>query len=285
MADSAEVTPVVSSQPPGKGEQGGGEGGGGLTDAQTEVLERCLHALRHAKNDSHTLAALLLITRLCPASQLDKPTLRRIFEAVGLNLPARLLVTAVRGNDNPGLPPHELLSLGTALLAALSTDPDMASHPQLLTTVPLLLGVLSNGPVSQQKQAAREESVNTESNPAGVEKSAGEDESGKQKGDDGGSEANKESTRLRVCEGALPVLVDPGRRRREVENAICDRLRTRADSPPLEPWRSPSSGGSACEGKWEKKKKRSCDLQPWVHLFPPDLPRRFVPVRRFFRGV
>ncbi|XP_029369404.1 neurochondrin [Echeneis naucrates] len=159
MADSADVSPVVSSQPPGKNEQGGGEGGGGvLTEAQREVLERCLHALRHAKNDSHTLAALLLITRLCPASQLDKPTLRRIFEAVGLNLPARLLVTAVRGNEDPGLPPYELLSLGTALLAALSTDPDMASHPQLLTTIPLLLGILANGPVSnQEKQPAQEQ--------------------------------------------------------------------------------------------------------------------------------
>lgn len=72
MADSTDITPVVSSQPPGKEEQGGGEGGGGggsgrnagggLTDAQTEVLERCLHSLKHAKNDSHTLAALLLVS-------------------------------------------------------------------------------------------------------------------------------------------------------------------------------------------------------------------------------
>ncbi|XP_039977115.1 neurochondrin [Xiphias gladius] len=214
MADSADVTPVVSSQTPEKGEQGGGEGGGrsdtdgedggGLTDVQREVLERCLHALKHAKNDSHTLAALLLITRLCPASQLDKPTLRRIFEAVGLNLPARLLVTAVRGHDNTGLPPHELLSLGTALLAALSTDQDMASHPQLLTTIPLLLGILANGPTSNpQKQAAQEqnqagekgqspdakvqsaESSSPESNPANVAESAGESKTCEQKGDDG----------------------------------------------------------------------------------------------------
>ncbi|XP_071355383.1 neurochondrin [Trachinotus anak] len=218
MADTADVTPVVSSQPPGKEEHGGGEGGGdperdaggggggggGLTDAQREVLERCLHALRNAKNDSHTLAALLLITRLCPASQLDKPTLRRIFEAVGLNLPARLLVTAVRGNENSGLPPHELLSLGTALLAALSTDPDMASHPHLLTTIPLLLDILANGPVSNQhKQAAQEEaqagemgqspdskgqsaeSSSPESHLANLAKSAGESKTSKQKGDDG----------------------------------------------------------------------------------------------------
>nr|XP_057902254.1 neurochondrin [Doryrhamphus excisus] len=127
------------------------EEGDGLTDAKREVLERCLHALNHAKNDSHTLAALLLITRLCPASQLDKPTLRRIFEAVGVNLPARLLVTAVRGGGEPGLPPHELLSLGTALLSALSTDSDMASQPQLLATVPLLLEILAHGPTNLEQ--------------------------------------------------------------------------------------------------------------------------------------
>ncbi|KAM4725088.1 neurochondrin isoform 1-T2 [Anableps anableps] len=128
-------------------EEQGAEGGRSLSEAQRQVLDRCLHALKHAKNDSQTLAALLLITRLCPASQLDKPTMRRIFEAVGLNLPARLLVTAVRDTGGSGLPPHELLSLGTALLAALSTDPDMASHPQLLSTVPLLLGLLADGSV------------------------------------------------------------------------------------------------------------------------------------------
>lgn len=74
MADRADVTPVGSIQPPGKEEQGGGEGGGGsegeagdgggLTDSQREVLERCLHALRNAKNDSHTLAALLLVSQI-----------------------------------------------------------------------------------------------------------------------------------------------------------------------------------------------------------------------------
>lgn len=116
---------------------------------------------------------------------------------MGLNLPARLLVTAVRGNDNSGLPPHELLSLGTALLAALSTDPDMASHPQLLTTIPLLLGILANGPVSKQQDQAAEmgqspeskeqpaESSSPESNPGNVAKSAGESKASKQNGDDG----------------------------------------------------------------------------------------------------
>ncbi|KAM8841248.1 neurochondrin isoform 1-T2 [Spinachia spinachia] len=213
MADSTHVAISLLTQPSVNEQLAGGEGGegserdvdGGLTDAQTEVLERCLHALRKAQNDSHTLAALLLITRVCPASQLDKPTLRRIFEAVGLNLPARLLVTAVKGSDNSGLPPQELLSLGTALLAALSTDPDMASHPQLLTTVPLLLGILANGPVARQDQSQdgevgrcaeskvqSEDSSNTESYAANVAKSAGECLADDIK-PDGGSEGNKTS--------------------------------------------------------------------------------------------
>uniref|UniRef100_A0AAY4CMR1 Neurochondrin n=1 Tax=Denticeps clupeoides TaxID=299321 RepID=A0AAY4CMR1_9TELE len=127
----------------------GGSGTRGDVGSQ-DVLERCLQALTHARNDSHTLAALLLITRLCPAGQLDRGTLRRILEAVGLNLPARLLVTAVRGGDGSGLPPEELLSLAVALLAALSTDADMASQPQFLSTVPLILGILPG-----QDEAAR----------------------------------------------------------------------------------------------------------------------------------
>ena len=50
-------------------EKGGGEGEedegkpgtSKLSAAQKEVLDRCLHALTNAKNDSHTLAALLLV--------------------------------------------------------------------------------------------------------------------------------------------------------------------------------------------------------------------------------
>lgn len=99
---------------------------------------------------------------MCPASQLDRVTLHRVFEAVGFNLPARLLVTAIRGSESSGLPPEELLSLGTALLAALSTDPDMATHPQLLSTVPLLLSLLEGGAPDSQKQAQHD----TEASPA-----------------------------------------------------------------------------------------------------------------------
>ena len=69
---AGSIVPVLSEDddsssipPPGKQqgqEEEGGERGHGLTASQKEVLERCLHALTHAKNDSHTLAALLLVS-------------------------------------------------------------------------------------------------------------------------------------------------------------------------------------------------------------------------------
>ncbi|XP_019738786.1 neurochondrin [Hippocampus comes] len=198
MADGA----TVDVSDPFSGEEGGEapekDAGGGLTDAKREVLERCLHALKHAKNDSQTLAALLLITRLCPACQLDKPTLRRIFEAVGLNLPARLLVTAAKGSGDPGLPPHELLSLGAALLSALSTDPDMASQPQLLATIPLLLKILACGASDQQQTGDENGDGDAGQIPKKISdeaKTARQSEVSMQKGkDDDNSAANEPST-------------------------------------------------------------------------------------------
>ncbi|XP_036001591.1 neurochondrin isoform X2 [Fundulus heteroclitus] len=151
-------------------------GGGSLSESQGQVLDRCLHALRHAKNDSQTLAALLLITRLCPPTRLDKPTMRRILEAVGLNLPARLLVTAVQNPDGSVLPARELLSLGTALLAALSTEPDTASRPQLLATVPLLLGLLAHGSVSGLQNRAGTGPVDRPAGDEGAQESSRLDE-------------------------------------------------------------------------------------------------------------
>ncbi len=40
----------------------------GLSPSQREVLERCLHALTHAKSDSHILAALLLVNNSLSSS-------------------------------------------------------------------------------------------------------------------------------------------------------------------------------------------------------------------------
>lgn len=58
--DSIQHDPNPEEAPGGDGSNPA-VGASGLSAAQQDVLERCLHALTHAKNDSHVLAALLLV--------------------------------------------------------------------------------------------------------------------------------------------------------------------------------------------------------------------------------
>lgn len=52
-----------------------------LSSAQQDVLERCLHALTHAKNDSHILAALLLVrSQKKLHSKFQQATLQKNFD-------------------------------------------------------------------------------------------------------------------------------------------------------------------------------------------------------------
>lgn len=65
MAENGcHIIPEAPNQqhPPNK-EPNGADGPGSLSESQREVLDRCLHALTHAKNDSHILAALLLVNK------------------------------------------------------------------------------------------------------------------------------------------------------------------------------------------------------------------------------
>lgn len=63
-------------------ESAGGPGGPGLSPSQQEVLERCLHTLTHARNDSHTLAALLLVGNhiLCHSRMPAFTLIRRLIQ-------------------------------------------------------------------------------------------------------------------------------------------------------------------------------------------------------------
>lgn len=88
MADGTEVRAAVSDDPANSEQQQGESGvsdadaeGGGLAAARTELLERCLHSLKLAQNDSHTLAALLLV----------RPRLQRGKKLLIVSLSATLL--------------------------------------------------------------------------------------------------------------------------------------------------------------------------------------------------
>ncbi|XP_077882032.1 neurochondrin isoform X3 [Ictidomys tridecemlineatus] len=104
-------------------------------ESRNPTLERYLGALREAKNDSEQFAALLLVTKAVKAGDIDAKTRRRIFDAVGFTFPNRLLTTKEAPD---GCPDHVLRALGVALLACFCSDPELATHPQVLNKIPIL---------------------------------------------------------------------------------------------------------------------------------------------------
>uniref|UniRef100_A0A8D0G8B0 Neurochondrin n=1 Tax=Sphenodon punctatus TaxID=8508 RepID=A0A8D0G8B0_SPHPU len=110
-------------------------------NARNATLERCLSVLRDAKNDSEQFAALLLVTKAVKAGDVNSKTRRRIFDAVGFTFPNRLLTTK---EPPAGCPDHVFRALGLTLLACFCTDPDLASHYQVLSKIPTFNDTLTS---------------------------------------------------------------------------------------------------------------------------------------------
>ncbi|XP_041068045.1 neurochondrin isoform X1 [Carcharodon carcharias] len=108
---------------------------------RSKALERCLQVLQDAKNDSEQFAALLLVTKVVKAGEIDAETRRRIFDAIGFSFPNRLLIT----KESPhGCPSQIFRALGMTLLACFSTNPEMVTHPQILNKIPIFNEVISS---------------------------------------------------------------------------------------------------------------------------------------------
>ncbi|NWI02276.1 NCDN protein, partial [Tichodroma muraria] len=103
------------------------------------TLKRCLGILRDARNDSEQFAALLLVTKVVRAGEVDAKTRRQIFDKIGFTFPTRLLTSR---QPPPGCPPHTFRALGLTLLACFCTDPELAGHSQILNKIPTFNDVL-----------------------------------------------------------------------------------------------------------------------------------------------
>ncbi|XP_072103374.1 neurochondrin isoform X1 [Mobula birostris] len=110
-------------------------------EANNKILERCLKVLHDAKNDSEQFAALLLVTKVVKASETNAETRRRIFDAIGFSFPNRLLIT----KESPSGCPNQIFrALGLTLFACFSTSPEMATHPEMFSKIPIFNEVVSS---------------------------------------------------------------------------------------------------------------------------------------------
>lgn len=104
-------------------------------------LEDCLKLLK-GKRDEQRLAGLLLVTKFCKGD--DNASIRRIYDAVGVQFLDRLLRTGMGKGaiSNDGGNNRAYLQLSITVLAAFCRVPEVASSEDMVSKIPLLLEIM-----------------------------------------------------------------------------------------------------------------------------------------------
>lgn len=109
-------------------------------DDLSSSMQRCLNALREARNDSEQFAALLLVTKMLAVENTNARKRRRIFDAIGFTFINRLLLPSAASNVSTV---NEYRSLGIAMLACFCTDSELVLNSQVLNKVHILGEILA----------------------------------------------------------------------------------------------------------------------------------------------
>ncbi|CAK8683665.1 unnamed protein product [Clavelina lepadiformis] len=113
-----------------------------MEEASQEPLERfnsLLKVVRKADNDNEKFASLLIITKMVKADVLTQQQRKKLFQALGLSFPLKLIAN----NDESDTSQRQMLSnLGFSLLSAYSSVEDLLCSPELERAIPLTLRVL-----------------------------------------------------------------------------------------------------------------------------------------------
>ncbi|KAK8722987.1 hypothetical protein OTU49_011985 [Cherax quadricarinatus] len=101
-------------------------------------VERGIMILRRASSDTERFAALLMVTKLIKAEELDDVNKKKLMEAVGLSFLARLL----RTNEVPeGCPPFMFKSIALTILSCFISS--CLGNPTLYGLIPVLSEIIA----------------------------------------------------------------------------------------------------------------------------------------------
>ncbi|XP_057466915.1 uncharacterized protein LOC130756420 isoform X3 [Actinidia eriantha] len=112
---------------------------------QSPSLEDCLKLLK-GERDEQRLAGLLLVTKFCDKD--DSASIRRVYDAVGVQFLNRLLRTGMGKGEvsaNGDANRDAYLQLSVTVLAAFCRVPEIASSEDMVSKIPLILEIMSNG--------------------------------------------------------------------------------------------------------------------------------------------
>ncbi|CAL7951205.1 unnamed protein product [Xylocopa violacea] len=105
-----------------------------------ESVKKCVAILKSVETDSEKFAALFMVTKLVNSKDCTAAVKKILFEAIGTNFLKKLLLPQVVPVD---CPPQVYKSVALSILSAFCGEPELASHPDMITHVPALLEIVS----------------------------------------------------------------------------------------------------------------------------------------------
>jgi hypothetical protein len=110
-----------------------------MTDKVSEPIKQCAAILKSAKSETEKFAALFMVTKLIKAKDCTQAGKRVLFEAIGFDFLKKLLTSNEVPEDCPAL---VYKSVALSILTCFCQDEDLATHPDMLTNIPVFLEIV-----------------------------------------------------------------------------------------------------------------------------------------------
>lgn len=105
-----------------------------------EGVTKCVAILKAVDTDSEKFAALFMVTKLVNAKDCNSAAKKMLFEAIGAKFLNKLLSSTSVPVD---CPPQVYKSVALSILSAFCSEPELASHPDMVGHIPALLEIVS----------------------------------------------------------------------------------------------------------------------------------------------
>ncbi|EDS31631.1 conserved hypothetical protein [Culex quinquefasciatus] len=108
-----------------------------MADKISDPIRKCSIILKGAKSDTEKFAALFMVTKLIKGADCNEAGRKLLFEAIGFDFVRRLLTS---GKEVPDATAYQSVAL--SILSCFCEDEQLATHPDMLASIPVFLGVV-----------------------------------------------------------------------------------------------------------------------------------------------
>ncbi|XP_066992057.2 neurochondrin homolog [Anabrus simplex] len=104
-----------------------------------DSVKKCAAILKAAGNDTEKFAGLFMVTKVVKGSECSAQSKKLLFEAIGFKFLKRLLESS---NVPVDCPPLMYKSVALSVLSAFCSEPELATHPEMLANIPVFLNIV-----------------------------------------------------------------------------------------------------------------------------------------------